>query len=109
MTPEPLEAATSRSPVEIQQFLRDLERKEWWHWWNAVLVIMLLMGAIASFSLPNIITSSGSQPELALTVRGLLGLIFIFNIYMLYQQHLLRVVRSHLAKQIQVATEQKVR
>ena len=72
---------------------------------------MLLMGAIGSFSLPNIISfsDSQSQPELALIVRGLLGLILIFNIYMLYQQYILRVLRRHLATQLQVATEQKVR
>jgi diguanylate cyclase (GGDEF)-like protein len=111
MTSQPSEAPTSHSTVEIQHFLRQLERKEWWHWWNAILVIMLLMGAVGSFSLPNIISSSGSisQPELTLTVRGLLGLVLIFNIYMLYQQYLLRVIRRHLATQIQVATEQKVR
>jgi diguanylate cyclase (GGDEF)-like protein len=66
---------------------------------------------VGSFSLPNIISSSDSitQPELALTVRGLLGLVLIFNMYMLYQQYVLRVLRRHLATQMQVATEQKVR
>jgi diguanylate cyclase (GGDEF)-like protein len=106
-----MESTSSQNTAEIQRFLRELERKEWWHWWNAALVIMLLVGAIGSFSLPNIMSSGGSisQPELALTVRGLLGLVLIFNIYMLYQQYLLRVIRVHLATQLQAVTEQKVR
>jgi diguanylate cyclase (GGDEF)-like protein len=111
MISQPVEAATSHSPAEIQHYLRALERKEWWHWWNTVLVIMLLIGAIVSFSLPNIIDSSDSmsQMELSVAVRGLLGLVLIFNIYMLYQQYLLSVLRKYLTTQIQAAAEQKVR
>jgi diguanylate cyclase (GGDEF)-like protein len=111
VTSQSVEAANSHSTAEIQHCLRELDRKAWRHWWNAVLVIMLLIGAILSFTLPDVITSSDSisQMELVLAVRGLLGLILIFNIYMLYQQHLLKVLRSHLAKQIEVATEQRVR
>jgi len=108
---QPAEEGLTQNTNEIQRFLHELERKESWHWWNAILVSMLLMGAIGSFALPNIISSSSSisQPEVALTVRGLFGLVLIFNIYMLYQQHILRVLRRHLATQLQVATEQKVR
>ena len=111
MTSQLVGAATSHSTAEIQHCMRELDRKAWRHWWNAVLVIMLLIGAILSFTLPDVITSSDSisQMELVLAVRGLLGLVLIFNIYMLYQQRLLRVLRSHLAMQIEVATEQRVR
>jgi len=35
--------------------------------------------------------------------------VLIFNIYMLYQQHLLRQSRNNLSSQIEVATEQRVR
>jgi two-component system cell cycle response regulator len=47
--------------------------------------------------------------ELALTVRGLLGVVLIFNLYMLYQQHLLKGLRNHLEQQVQIATVQKER
>jgi two-component system, cell cycle response regulator len=42
-------------------------------------------------------------------VRGLLGVVIIFNLYMLYQQHLLGRLRIYLASQLEVATEQQVR
>jgi len=110
-TLKPLHAATSASESEIRHRLHALDRKNWWHWWNAALVIMLLMGTIVSLSLPNNFGESdpSSQLTLALAVRGLLGLVLIFNIYMLYQQHVLRQVQKHLARQIEVATEQRVR
>jgi hypothetical protein len=92
MTSQPSEAATSDSPLRILHSLRVLDRKDWWHWWNTVLVIMLLMGAILALSLPKILGDKdfSSQLQLDVAVRGLLGLVLIFNVYMLYQQHLLR-------------------
>lgn len=111
MTSQPSEAATSDSPLRILHSLRVLDRKDWWHWWNTVLVIMLLMGAILALSLPKILGDKdfSSQLQLDVAVRGLLGLVLIFNVYMLYQQHLLRQLRNHLSSQIEVATEQRVR
>ena len=105
------DAATSNSPLQIRQSLRVLDRKDWWHWWNTVLVIMLLMGAISALSLPKILGDNdfASQLQLDVAVRGLLGLVLVFNVYMLYQQHLLRQLRNHLSSQIEVATEQRVR
>jgi len=96
---------------EIRPILRTLDRKAWWHWWTAVLVILLLTGAIISLSLPRLLDegSSGTQIQLGVAVRGLLGLVLIFNVYTLYQQHLLTKLRKHLAAQIDVATQQKVR
>jgi diguanylate cyclase (GGDEF)-like protein len=111
LTSQPSDAATSNSPLQIRQSLRVLDRKDWWHWWNTVLVIMLLMGAISALSLPKILGDNdfASQLQLDVAVRGLLGLVLIFNVYMLYQQHLLRQLRNHLSNQIEVATEQRVR
>jgi diguanylate cyclase (GGDEF)-like protein len=107
-SPQPV---TSRSPVELRQGLRVLDRKDWWHWWNTVLVITLLMGAIVALSLPKFLGDNdfASQMQLDISVRGLLGLVLIFNVYMLYQQHLLRQLRKHLSSQIEVATAQQVR
>ena len=72
---------------------------------------MLLTGAIVSLSLPKTLGDNdfSSQLQLEVAVRGLLGLVLIFNIYMLYQQHLLRQLRNHLSSQIEAATAQRVR
>jgi diguanylate cyclase (GGDEF)-like protein len=111
MTSKSLGATSEDSQLEIRRSLRALDRKNWWHWWNTVLVIMLLLGAIFSLSLPKILEDNNftSQLQLGLAVRGLLGLVLIFNIYMLYQQHLLKQLRNHLSSQMEVATEQRVR
>jgi len=111
MTSQPPGALTTESPLEIRHSLRVLDRKDWWHWWNTVLVIMLLMGAIGALSLPKILGDYDffSQLQLDAAVRGLLGLVLIFNVYMLYQQHLLRQLRNHLSGQMEVATAQRVR
>ena len=107
----PSEAAPCDNPIELRQGLNALDRKNWWHWWNTVLVIMLLMGAVVALSLPKNFRDDNfsSWLELDLTVRGLLSLVLVFNVYMLYQQHLLRQLRNHLADQIEVATEQRAR
>jgi len=111
MISPPAETSTIHTTLEIQRSLRILDRKGWWHCWNTVLVVMLLMGAIVSLTLPNVIPVDDptSQLELALAVRGLLGVVLIFNLYMLYQQHLLRGLRNHLETQVQIATAQKER
>ena len=73
---------------------------------------MLLMGAIVVFSLPRLLQGDDDpffQLQLTVAVRGLLGLVLIFNVYTLYQQYLLRQLRHHLAGQIEIATEQRVR
>ncbi len=111
VTSPPSASVNDSQTLEIKQNLRRLDRKDKWHWWNAVLVITLLMGAIVVLSLPKFLPGddSSSQFQLTLAVRGLLGLVLIFNVYTLYQQHLLRQLRNHLAGQIEIATEQRVR
>jgi diguanylate cyclase (GGDEF)-like protein len=96
---------------EIRPILRKLDRKAWWHWWTAVLVILLLTGGIISLSLPKTFGEGdpNAQVQLGVAVRGLLGLVLIFNVYTLYQQHLLTKMRKHLACQIEIATQQKAR
>lgn len=96
---------------EIRASLQKLNRSHSWAWWNAVLVITFLMGTIVVLSLPRILPENDPalQYEMSAAVRGLLGLVLIFNIYMLYQQHNLKTLRNNLAEQIEIATEQKVR
>jgi diguanylate cyclase (GGDEF)-like protein len=106
-----LGGTTNDRSQEVRLRLRLLDRKNWWHWWNTVLVIMLLMGGIGALSLPRILSDKdlSSQVEIETAVRGLLGVVLIFNIYMLYQQHLLGLLRRYLSNQMEVATEQRVR
>jgi diguanylate cyclase (GGDEF)-like protein len=111
ITSPPSAPKNDSQTLEIKKSLRRLDRKDVWHWWNAVLVIMLLMGAIVALSLPKLLHADDPffNAQLTIAVRGLLGLVLIFNLYTLYQQHLLRQLRNHLAGQIEITTQQKVR
>src|SRR5580658_2408778 len=86
--------------ASIKTKLLRLDRRDSWYWWNAVLVIMLLTGTIGVLSLPRLLQGNDDpafQLQLTLAVRGLLGLVLIFNVYTLYQQYLLKQLRHHLA------------
>jgi diguanylate cyclase (GGDEF)-like protein len=111
ITAQQLADGNSSPAPDIRSSLRQLNRKNWWQWWNAVLVITLLMGMIVVLSLPRVFPENDPSFHLELTsaIRGLLGLVLIFNVYTLYQQHLLKQLRDHLAGQIEITTEQRVR
>lgn len=97
--------------ADVKSLLHRLDRKSWWQWWSAILVITLLTGTIVVLSLPRAFPDYDPNFQVQLTeaVRGLLGLVLIFNVYTLYQQHLLKRLRDHLAGQVEIATKQKVR
>jgi len=97
--------------IAIKKSLRQLNRKDAWYWWNAILVITLLTGTIVVLSLSKLFQENDPSynQQLSIAVRGLLGLVLIFNVYTLYQQHLLKVLRDYLAGQIEITTEHHVR
>jgi two-component system cell cycle sensor histidine kinase/response regulator CckA len=80
---------------------RRMDRREWWLWSAAVSVTLLLTAGIASFLLPG---AGGSETDqtiflfLPQIVRGLLGLVLIFDIYTLYQQLQIHRIRRELVQ-----------
>jgi PAS domain S-box-containing protein len=78
--------------------IRKIERREWWLWGSAVLVTLLLTLGIASLVLPRV---TSPFPEfdalrMRLAVRGLIGLVLLFDIYVVYQQYQIREIRRQL-------------
>ena len=78
--------------------MRKIERREWWLWGSAVLVTLLLTLGISSFALPR-----GTSPfpevdalHMSLAVRGLIGLVLLFDIYVIYQQYQIRGIHRQL-------------
>ena len=77
---------------------RRIERREWWLWAVAGVISLLLTIGLASFLLPG----SHSDPEShALNVmppvlRGLVGLVFLFDLYTIYQHLLIHRIRRRL-------------
>jgi diguanylate cyclase (GGDEF)-like protein len=87
----------------IERNLRKLDRRQWWLWSTAFVVITLLTIAVASFVFPSLsrVSTFGGADSLAQAVRCLLGLVLIFNLYTIHQQLVINRIRSQMAQQIQ--------
>lgn len=99
-------------PVEqISEILRRLERRDWWLWATAIIVSLLLTAAVVSVSSPVIMTDTDSffRLNLSQAVRGLVGVILLFNIYTVYQQVLIKRFRRKLADQMIVEAGLRIR
>jgi len=88
---------------------RKLEGREWWLWALAVTVTLLLTAGIVSLTFPQLRPQSDSYwADLREWVRGLACLVFLFDIYTVYQHLLLQRIRRRVAEQdqlFQVITE----
>jgi diguanylate cyclase (GGDEF)-like protein len=93
----PLETTSDR---EIADNLRKIEKKDWWVWANSIFVMLLLTGALISFTLPSL--SPGTTPLFRIKVTeaifGLVALVVLFNAYTIYQQVLIKRLRRQLAE-----------
>ena len=81
--------ATQTNDINIGR----IERREWFLWGAAVVVTLLLTGGLASFLFreqEDVISGFGQA------VRGLIGLVLIFDIYTLYQQLQIHRMRRRL-------------
>ena len=95
--------------MEIRKGLQRLDRKQWWMWSSAVMVILLLTIGIASFAFPSLMRLGEGTYSFFLSqaVRGLIGLVLIFSVYSIYQQHLINRIRGELADQWTRSPESK--
>jgi two-component system cell cycle sensor histidine kinase/response regulator CckA len=73
--------------------IRQTEKRQWWLWASAIVVTLLLTIGMASFSY----VFEQSDPQFSFTlrdsVRGLVALVFLFDLYTIYQQ--LQIHRIH--------------
>ena len=88
---------------EIRTSLKTLDRKQWWMWSSAVLIILLLTIGVASFSFPWLMqVGEGTYSfYLSQAVRGLVGLVLLFSVYSVYQQSQINKIRGQLAEQME--------
>ena len=78
---------------------RRIERREWWLWTAAAIITLLLTLGLASFLLPNnahIHPDYYSRNVLPQAMRGLVGLVFLFDLYTIYQYLLIHRIRRQL-------------
>jgi diguanylate cyclase (GGDEF)-like protein len=107
------------SPIEtgieemqrIRESLARLERRDWWLWSAAVVVMLLLTVAVVTTTLPALMSDPSSffQFHLGQAVRGLVGLVLLFNTYTIYQQVLIKRLRGQLASQIEMMASLRLR
>ena len=88
---------------ELQATLQRLERRDWWLWSMAVVVMLLLTFAVFSMSFPGLVKVDDPlfQASLNRAVRGLIGLVLIFNAYTIYQQISVKRLRRVFSKKIE--------
>src|SRR6266853_802558 len=79
---------------------RRIERREWWLWAAAVVITFLLTIGLASFLLPNGPSHQDfySLNVLPQAIRGLVALVFLFDIYTIYQHLLIYRIRRQLVE-----------
>jgi diguanylate cyclase (GGDEF)-like protein len=88
--------------TDIQDKLRALERRDWWLWSTAVIVMLLLTFAVFSMSFPGLVKVEDPffQSSMNRAVRGLIGLVLIFNTYTIYQQVTVKRLRKQFSRQL---------
>jgi diguanylate cyclase (GGDEF)-like protein len=89
--------------AQISADLRQLDRRQWWLWSAACTIMLLLTIGVASFVFPALLRgeAAGSQFGLGQAVRGLVGMVLLFNCYTVYQQVVLNRLREQMSQQIQ--------
>src|SRR5579863_8753634 len=88
------------SASNVHSLLRRIERREWVLWSFAILVTLLLTTAIVSFIFPMLHEhmEEFDSLHLNLAVRGLVGLVLLFDIYTIYQQLQIYRIRHELTR-----------
>src|ERR1700680_1465255 len=97
--------ARSRRPSQEQSFwphIGQIERRQWWLWASAIVVTLLLTAGMASFSYLFEQSDPNFSFYLRESVRGLVGLVFLFDLYTIYQQLQIQRLRRQLSDQEQI-------
>jgi hypothetical protein len=82
--------------TETVQKLARIERWEWWRWGTVLIISLALTVGLFSLSFPEV------RPDFFtdIALRGLLGLVLLFDFFALYQQFKISKLRRDLASQI---------
>jgi two-component system cell cycle sensor histidine kinase/response regulator CckA len=77
-----------------------IERREWWLWAVAFIITLALTLGLASFLLPHaqIHQDFFTQSIFSQAIRGLVALVFLFDLYTIYQHVLIHRIRKQLVE-----------
>jgi len=95
----------------IRNSIRQIQRRQWQLWSSAVLITLLLALGIASFAFPGILAQAEEHSWIYFdqAVRGLVGLVLIFNVYAVYQQLQLHRIQQQLSDQVEALGKMETR
>lgn len=85
---------------EMQAGLERLERREWWRWATALLIMFLLTLGVLSLSRSEVRTETFTAIQLDRAVWGLFALVVVFDGFAIYQQVLISRLRRQLTSQV---------
>jgi diguanylate cyclase (GGDEF)-like protein len=99
---EPPDPEAAERLADVQEKLRKLDRRDWWLWSFAVVVMCLLTFAVFSMRFPGVIKVDDPFFEASLNraVQGLIGLVLIFNAYTIYQQVMVKRLRRQFSTKL---------
>src|ERR1700677_1350059 len=101
-TPKPVGDVENNSTKQLRSNFRRVERREWWLWASASIITLLLTAGLAS----SLVSSDHldqyrdqplswySAPPQA--IRALVALVFLFDLYTIYQHFLIHRIRRQL-------------
>jgi len=100
----------ARQADQIRTNIRHIGRRQWFLWITAVLVTLLLTAGMASFAIPGLLTEvQDSSFLLSQAMRGLVGLVLLFNVYTIYQQLQIHRIQRQLCDQVEALGKVEVR
>jgi len=79
--------------------VRRVERRQWWLWASAILITLLITVALGSFSYRFEQTDPVFSFTIRQSVRGIVALVFLFDLYTIYQQVQIHRIRRQLGDQ----------
>lgn len=97
---QPTAASIAERNREFAKELRKIENRDWWVWGYSIFVIVLLTFAVISFILPSLGEGADTRFRIKASdaIFGLVALVMIFNVYVVYQQTLIKRLRRQLAE-----------
>src|SRR6476646_929533 len=95
------DASAARVAIDadlVLAHLKKVESRQWWLWASAIVVTLLLTVGLLSFTFPFLFEQAYTSYVISLqtSLRGLVGLVMLFDIYAFYQQLQIHRVRKQL-------------
>lgn len=110
MTTTAADDRQAQVPEEVRDLrasLDQLDRRDLGLWFTAITILLLLSFAVFSLTAPSLSLEDEwlSRDRIAIGVRGLFALVLLFSVFAIYQQYLIKRLRTKLQEQIAVVTD----